>query len=210
MWSDWGVMIQNRHVLTCLVAAMSVSAFASPRDVKAAPSVCPLAVGAEAKAEMVRYSLQAYGSGDPTNGLQALLFVPKPMGTRPLPMVVYIPGNGELGDVSRQFRQKAIFERVASRAFQERHPCFLLALSPPQTATTLLGGMPGSPTPMQRAIREFVAEVCRTQRRPRVDTDRLYLTGFSYGGNGAYALAQHYPGDFAAVVPIAALPPKRL
>ena len=72
MWSDWGVMIQNRHVLTCLVAAMSVSAFASPRDVKAAPSVCPLVAPAEAKAEMVRYSLQAYGSGDPTNGLQAL------------------------------------------------------------------------------------------------------------------------------------------
>ena len=92
-----------RVTLLPLLVAMS----ASPRDVKAAPSFCPLAVGAEAKAEMARYSLQAYGSGDPTNGLQALLFVPKPVGTRPLPMVVYIPGNGELGDVRRKFRWRA-------------------------------------------------------------------------------------------------------
>ena len=213
-------MVRPGLALSFLLAALLPPALAAPRSrvastmqqgrgALATSEVRPLAAPEEAKADMARYSLKAYENVDEKNPLKGLLFTPKPMGTRPLPMVVYIPGNGELGDVSRQFRQKAIFERVASRAFQERHPCFLLALSPPQTATTLLGGMPGSPTPMQRAIREFVAEVCRTQRRPRVDTDRLYLTGFSYGGNGAYALAQHYPGDFAAVVPIAALPPRQ-
>ena len=43
------------------------------------------------------------------------------------------------------------------------------------------------------------------QTKPKVDLNRLYITGFSYGGLGAYALAQHFPGTFAAVVPIAAL-----
>ena len=79
--------------------------------------------------------------------------------------------------------------------------------SPPKTATTLLGGMPGHPTALQKAIREFVLDVCRLQKKPSVDLSRLYLTGFSYGGIGAYALGQHFPADFAAVVPIAALPP---
>ena len=67
--------------------------------------------------------------------------------------------------------------------------------------------MPGHPTALQKAIREFVLAVCRLQKKPRVDLSRLYLTGFSYGGIGAYALGQHFPADFAAVVPIAALPP---
>jgi predicted peptidase len=35
-----------------------------------------------------------------------------------------------------------------------------------------------------------------------VDTDRIYLTGLSMGGFGAWALASEYPDRFAAVVPI--------
>ena len=156
---------------------------------------------------MAKYSLAAYENGDPTNRVKALLFTPKPMGMNALPMVVYIPGNGELGEVGRHFRQPAILDRVTSRAFQEKYPCFLLALTPPREATTLLGGMPDRPTAMQTAIRDFVREIAGRQRRPKVDLDRLYLTGFSYGGCGSYALAQHFPGMFAAVVPTAALPP---
>lgn len=164
-------------------------------------------VSDEVKAELARYSLQAISNGDELNSVNALLFTPKPVGMNPLPVVVYIPGCGEIGDVKRQFRQRAIFDRVTSAAFQEKYPCFLLAISPPESATTLLGGMPEIPSAIQRAIHEFVLSVCRCQRKPKVDMDRIYITGYSYGGNGAYALAQHFPGTFAAAVPIAALPP---
>jgi len=37
----------------------------------------------------------------------------------------------------------------------------------------------------------------------RVDTDRIYLTGFSMGGIGSWSLAAHAPQRFAAVAPIA-------
>ena len=40
-----------------------------------------------------------------------------------------------------------------------------------------------------------------------VDTNRIYLVGYSYGGDGAYALACHYPGTFAAVLTIASVTP---
>ena len=60
---------------------------------------------------------------------------------------------------------------------------------------------------MQNAIKDFILEIARSQTKPKADLNRLYLTGFSYGGNGAYALAQHFPNVFAAVIPIAALPP---
>jgi predicted peptidase len=34
------------------------------------------------------------------------------------------------------------------------------------------------------------------------DRDRLYLTGLSMGGYGAWSLAAKYPGKFAAIVPV--------
>ncbi|GAH52989.1 unnamed protein product, partial [marine sediment metagenome] len=36
----------------------------------------------------------------------------------------------------------------------------------------------------------------------RVDTNRVYLTGLSMGGFGAWELAVKYPNKFAAIVPI--------
>jgi predicted peptidase len=190
-----------------LLVVVPIFALASPRDKAAAPSVRPLSVAAEAKAEMARYSLKAYENRDATNVVKGLLFTPKPVGMNALPMVVYIPGKGEIGEIEGHFRQRAIFDRVTSAEFQEKYPCFLLALTPPASATTILGGMPGHPTGLQKALRDFVLDICRMQTKPKVDLNRLYVTGFSYGGMGAYALAQHFPGTFSAVVPIAALPP---
>lgn len=190
-----------------LLVVVPIFALAAPREKAMVPSVRPLVVAAETKAEMARYSLKAYENRDQTNAVKGLLFTPKPVGMNALPVVVYIPGNGEIGDIARQFRQRAIFDRVTSAEFQEKYPCFLLALTPPAKATTLMGGMPGRPTGMQKAIRRFILDVACTQTKPKVDSNRIYVTGFSYGGNGAYALGQHFPDDFAAVVPIAALPP---
>jgi hypothetical protein len=79
---------------------LSSSAFAAPRD-KTEPAARAIVVPAEAKADMAKYSLKAYESCDEKNPLKAMLFTPKPVGTSALPMVVYIPGNGELGDVER-------------------------------------------------------------------------------------------------------------
>ena len=172
-----------------------------------AKGIHPLDVSNDVKSTLTRYSLRAYKNSDPTNVVQGLLFIPKSHGNKALPMIVYIPGKGEIGDVSRHFNQRAIFKRVISAKFQEKYPCFLLALTPPENAMTIHGGMPDRPTCLQMALRDFVFDLCKMQKQPKVDLNRLYLTGFSYGGVGAYALAQHFPDKFAAVVPISALPP---
>ena len=116
------VMTRIRIVLSLLLLDISQEVFAAPREKVVAPFIRPLAVSAKTKAEMARCSLRAYENCDPTNVVQALLFTPKPVGMNPLPMVVYIPGNGEIGDIARQFRQRAIFDRVTSAAFQEKYP----------------------------------------------------------------------------------------
>ena len=164
---------------------------------------------ADLKAATDRYGFKAYSYTDGTNVVNALHFMPKRKGTQKLPMVIYIPGNGEKGELIRQFRQRGIFDLVTSREFQSKHPCHLLALSPPESAETLQGGMVGCPTSLQRLLHDMVCAIAE-QSPVAVDRDRLYMTGFSYGGSGAYALAQHFPGEYAAVVPIASYPPSMM
>ena len=199
------IRLGYHRFLPLLLAVLPATA--APRGKADSPAFRLAAVSPSVKPEMTRYSLTALENCDATNALKALLYTPKPIGMARLPMVVYLPGKGELGELEAQFRQRTIFDRVASAAFQEKYPCFLLAISPPKSASTLLGGMPKSPTGMQNAIKDFILEIVRSRSKPKADINRLYLTGFSYGGNGAYALAQHFPGVFAAVIPIAALPP---
>ena len=49
---------------------------------------------------------------------------------------------------------------------------------------------------------EVASMVDRTVRDFRGDGKRVYLTGLSYGGFGAWYLAAKYPGKFAAVAPV--------
>lgn len=200
-------MIRGALLFCCLALGCVCPSFAAVRRNLPKCTVHPLNVPAEIREELSRYSLSAYENDDATNKVKALFFVPKTKSPAPFPMVVYIPGRGELDDVAEHLRQRVMINRVIRSGLQEKYPCFLLAVTPPGEATTLMGGMPGHPTGMQCAIRDFVFEIARMQKKPRVDLNRLYLTGFSYGGSGSYAIAQHFPGMFAAVVPVAAVPP---
>ena len=166
----------------------------------------PVALTPELREETQRYGLRADKFERNGTVLYSLLYSPKQKGVTRFPLVVYIPGNGEIGDPINQFRQRLIFERMTSKAFQQEHPCHFLAISPPSSAKTLRGGRPGAPTPLQQQLHDLVKEIQRVAV-PKVDPSRIYLTGFSYGGGGAYALALHFPTTFAAVVPIATLPP---
>jgi len=142
------------------------------------------------------------------NEVPFLLYTPERPKTGKVPLVVFLPGNGEKGpDLVQQFRQRTIFEKVTGAAFQKRHPCYLLALSPPAAAGTLLDGLPGEPSPVQKLLFGAIEEVAKTRKGPQVDFSRIYLTGLSYGAGGVYGLMTSYPGRFAAGVPVATFPP---
>lgn len=185
----------GRFKIVLIFFAVGLMAVADPRL-----TVAPVA--------LAKYGLRAGVDGEGTNGVAYLLYTPKSSGRRPVPMVVYLPGRGGRGNIGKLFANKTIFARVTSEAFQREHPCYLLALAPPVSATTLLGGFPERPSRQQRRLHDAVLRIAGECVRPAVDTNRLYLTGYSYGGNGVYGLALHYPGLFAASVPIAALPPQ--
>ena len=179
------------------------------RSVSSLPKLTSIIPSRELQTAMKPYGFKAFRCTDGTNAFQCLAYAPKANSSKGLPLVVYIPGNGERGDLVNQFRQPSLFNQVLSRGFQEKHPCHLLAISPPESLGTLLGGMPGKPNAVQRLMHDMILAVAH-QAKPKVDTKRIYVTGFSYGGDGAYAMALHYPSEFAAAIPVAAIPPTEM
>ena len=142
--------------------------------------------GAELRQETGKYRAKVYRFGEGENAFRYILFPPagKVAAKKSVPMVVHIPGNGERGDPIKQFRQRAIFDKVLSAKFQKAMPCYLLAISPPESVGTLHGGLPGQPNGVQRAIHDMICAAADVARTPAVDRNRIYLTGFSYGGSG--------------------------
>ena len=138
----------------------------------------------------------------PVNELPYLLFSPK-RGREPVPMVLYFGGTGEHGaDLLVQFGQTLVFEKVTAQEFQERHPCYLLAPLFPK-GLHFGTGLPETSSNLSDLTCDTMYAVIASLNNPPVDTNRIYATGLSYGGDVAYQLPCHFPGRFAASVPVA-------
>ncbi|MCA9248346.1 MAG: alpha/beta fold hydrolase [Planctomycetales bacterium] len=122
------------------------------------------------------------------------------------PLVLFLHGAGERGTNNRS--QLQYFpERMASDELRVKYPAFVLA---PQCRasgrwvevdwgardSTPMAHQPGQQLSVAMAILdEVLAEL-------PVDRDRVYLTGLSMGGYGAWELAMRRPKLFAAVAPV--------
>ena len=86
-------------------------------------------------------------------------------------------------------------------------PCFVLAPQCPadERWTEDVWGSEGSaplPQAPTRALRAAAEALLEVVREHPVDLDRIYLTGLSMGGYGAFELALRYPDWFAALAPV--------
>ena len=63
-------------------------------------------------------------------------------------------------------------------------------------------GPEGPPDGWPRRERDLLAIIDQTLELYRVDPDRVYLTGLSYGGFGTWFLASRHPRRFAAIAPV--------
>jgi predicted peptidase len=127
-----------------------------------------------------------------------------------VPLVVFLHGSGERGSDNRA--QLIHFAGAcASDAFQTKAPCYVLAMQCPAGETWCpidikamrdkgeTAKFAKEPTRAMRALMQAIDEVMATKA---VDPTRVYLTGLSMGGFGAFDLAARRPELFAAVVPI--------
>lgn len=130
----------------------------------------------------------------------------KPRATsRRLPVLVFLPGLGELGpDLANLFRNRGIFDLITSADFQKKHPCVFVAL---QTEAGVerhylaKGRIAPSLAAMSAAIDDALSKVGSLH----IDRERIYLAGLSAGGGACCSMVCAYPGRFAAAFPVAGL-----
>jgi len=122
------------------------------------------------------------------------------------PVILFLHGAGERGSDNRA--QLTHFpEKMSEPGHRERYPAFVIAPQCPSgkrwvevnwNAKQSTPQTPEPTEPMQGAI-AALQHVLKTEP---ADASRVYLTGLSMGGYGAWDLAVRHPEWFAAVVPI--------
>jgi predicted peptidase len=108
---------------------------------------------------------------------------------RRLPLVLFLHGSGESGtDSVRQLTQGL--------------PQALLADPSRWPAIVLMPQKPTETAEWEQFEGELLALVGAARRHWAVDPARIYLTGLSQGGHGAWVLGARHAGTWAAVVPV--------
>ena len=105
------------------------------------------------------------------------------------PVILFLHGAGERGRDG--LLQTQVGLGAAIRANASRYPA--LVVFPQSPSDSLWVGVPA---------RMAMAALGKTMEEFRVDSDRVYLTGLSMGGNGTWYLAYRNPSMFAAIVPV--------
>lgn len=120
------------------------------------------------------------------------LFVPRGYDadtTRRWPLVIFLHGSGERGS------DLEIVKKNGPPRIVAQHPGSPFILVSPQ-----LEQVEGN----RWDVAKLDALLADLRRRYRIDASRIYLTGLSLGGYGAWAWALRRPDLFAALVPVAA------
>lgn len=105
-------------------------------------------------------------------------------GNQAWPLVLFLHGAGESGRELAKVKMHGPPKLVAGG---KKFPFILVAPQSP--------GMGWNPDALNALLDDVMAKY-------RVDHDRVYLTGLSMGGGGAWTLAAAHPEKFAAVAPI--------
>jgi predicted peptidase len=93
--------------------------------------------------------------------------------SRRYPLVVYIHGAGGASSVPDALTYLGAGSSQEASRFQQTYPSFVLA-SPDWT------------------VDKVIEQIEMVKKQYRVDTDRLYLIGYSMGGSGSYRVANGY------------------
>jgi predicted peptidase len=133
-----------------------------------------------------------------TNGDTALYFpADDTPGGRGRPLILFLHGRGERGQGGPDLDLVAAwglpkFRRDGRALVPGPFPFSVLAPQCPPDRTWSDG-----------AVMEGLDDLLRSvDEDPAIDPDRVYLTGFSMGGIGAFALTLRHPRRFAAVAPV--------
>lgn len=119
-------------------------------------------------------------------GYNYLLFHPQGYAKKKTwPLILFLHGVSERGS-----DLEAVTRHGVAKIVKER-PDFPFVVVSPQCPM----GESWDPAALGDVLREV-------EETGRIDTERIYLTGLSMGGYGAWAMALKYPEQFAALAPV--------
>jgi predicted peptidase len=122
------------------------------------------------------------------------------------PLVVFLHGAGERG-TDNELQLLYLPKLMAADAMREKFPCYFLAPQcrvGKQWVDVPWGDKKSTPMSEEATdqLKTVVQMIDLTLKESPIDTDRIYLTGLSMGGYGAWELAARQPKRFAALAPI--------
>ncbi len=122
-----------------------------------------------------------------------LVFSPKEKSERPLPLLIFLHGAGGVGEDIRRIQGQPMRVWRGIKKFG-KGPCIVVA---PQCLRTTKEGQRGVwiPEDLNLLLKHLKAML-------PVDDKRIYLTGNSMGGYGAWVWGGHNPEHFAAIAPV--------
>ena len=119
--------------------------------------------------------------------------IPEEAEKESLPLVVFLHGADAIGnDNESQLLLHDVGSVFADRAWQEKHPCHIVA---PQYDRGMHWANPVMTGVLQSFV-EFVADFIMADR------SRIYIYGYSAGAIGIFSLLKKNPGYYAAAIPI--------
>jgi predicted peptidase len=120
--------------------------------------------------------------------LKYLLYVPESYQAQtPMPLILFLHGSGERGDDPMQVMNYGLPRHL--KTAQDFPFLVVMPQCPAETRWTVW-------------LDALVTTLDAVMQQYAVDTRRVYLIGFSMGGEGTWKLAAHAPERFAAVAPV--------
>ena len=111
----------------------------------------------------------------------------------PRPLLVFLHGAGEVGLGVKRVGAVDPFRYAAGSVPRDDFPFIVLSPVVPEKNHGWNA----------EAVKTMIDDFLRHSGRIKIDASRIYLTGFSMGGYGVFAVAQEYPDFFAAAAPLA-------
>ena len=121
------------------------------------------------------------------------------------PIVVFLAGDGERGSDNEK-QLYAIPQALIDKAGRQKYSCFILAPQCPQKR--LWVHFPNFPESLRAtAVPTFPAKwtfelLDQLTKQLPIDLNRIYITGYSGGGEGTFDFLTRRPDFFAAAIPV--------
>jgi predicted esterase len=143
-----------------------------------------------------------------SESLNYILYVPNVQPGVRYPLVIHLHGNS--GGPQELIGNSPILRTLSDAGWQTNNPCFILGPACPQTPTQpqwvntpwANGSYSITNVPISISMQLVLAIVDDLCTNHVVDPDRLYMTGGSMGGYGAWDSICRFPDRFAAAIPL--------